>query len=175
MICHFLNITLQILHPFVVGCCKTTLIRIAAKECGASFYCLTPQDLYSSFLGSGESYLRSVFRQARARTPAIILLDELDSIISKRESQSTSSSKSSNSESRLLATLLAETDGLSSLTGDKIISQNNLHILKQETFISKIFASEACEGIMKGLCTCQNLLVCAFDVSCHKFGQSSSY
>ncbi|XP_030354028.1 spermatogenesis-associated protein 5-like protein 1 isoform X2 [Strigops habroptila] len=70
------------------GCAKTTLVKALATSCHCSFF--------------------SVFRQARANTPAIIFLDEIDSILGCRAHCKTSHGVSE----RVLSVLLNELDGI---------------------------------------------------------------
>ncbi|KAM6304011.1 ATPase family gene 2 protein homolog B isoform 2-T2 [Podargus strigoides] len=70
------------------GCAKTTLVKAVATSCHCSFL--------------------SVFRQARANTPAIIFLDEIDSILGSRSHCRTGHGVSE----RVLSVLLNELDGI---------------------------------------------------------------
>ncbi|KAB1253997.1 Spermatogenesis-associated protein 5-like protein 1 [Camelus dromedarius] len=63
------------------GCAKTTLVRALATSCHCSFVSVSRADLFSSFVGDSEKILSQVFRQVRANTPAIVFLDEIDSIL----------------------------------------------------------------------------------------------
>ena len=63
------------------GCCKTTLVRAAATASGAHVVALTGAALFSMYVGEGEALLRSAFQRARQAAPAIVFLDELDSLV----------------------------------------------------------------------------------------------
>lgn len=66
-------------------------------------------DILDKWLGGSESLLRSLFARARAASPCILFLDEIDSIASNREEDDTN-----DFTSRILSTLLNELDGVSS-------------------------------------------------------------
>ncbi|XP_032218211.2 spermatogenesis-associated protein 5-like protein 1 [Nematostella vectensis] len=87
------------------GCCKTTLVRAAASSTHCTFMSLSCAQLFSSYVGDAERTLRELFLKARATAPAILFLDELDSLAGKRGSNL-------GMETRLLATLLNEMDGV---------------------------------------------------------------
>ncbi|NXK33757.1 SPA5L protein, partial [Piprites chloris] len=90
------------------GCAKTTLVRAVATSCHCSFLSVSGADLFSPYVGDSEKILSQVFRQARANTPAIIFLDEIDSILGSR-SHGTSGRGVSE---RVLSVLLNELDGV---------------------------------------------------------------
>ena len=46
---------------WVVGCCKTTLVKAALTASGAAVQVLTAANLYSSLVGEGEALLRGAF------------------------------------------------------------------------------------------------------------------
>lgn len=64
------------------------------------------------YVGDSEALLQHVFKQARLSAPSIIFLDEIDAMFGKR-----SASDSESVSVQLLATLLAEMDGLELATG----------------------------------------------------------
>ncbi|XP_074693963.1 ATPase family gene 2 protein homolog B isoform X1 [Strix aluco] len=90
------------------GCAKTTLVRAVATSSHCSFLSVSGADLFSPYVGDSEKILSQVFRQARANTPAIIFLDEIDSILGSR-----SQGRSGHGVSeRVLSVLLNELDGI---------------------------------------------------------------
>jgi SpoVK/Ycf46/Vps4 family AAA+-type ATPase len=110
------------------GCSKTTLARAAATASGATFVSLSGAQVYSMYLGEGEALLRETFKRARLSAPSIIFLDELDSIVGKREhsnSSGNSGSGLSESGSRILSTLLTEMDGLELAQGVLVMGATN--------------------------------------------------
>ncbi|XP_031553473.1 spermatogenesis-associated protein 5-like protein 1 isoform X2 [Actinia tenebrosa] len=89
------------------GCCKTTLVRAVASSCHCTFLSLSCAQLYSPYVGDAERMIREIFLKARATAPSILFLDELDSLAGKR-----SEKDSSGPQTRLLASLLNEMDGV---------------------------------------------------------------
>ncbi|KFP72090.1 Spermatogenesis-associated protein 5-like 1, partial [Acanthisitta chloris] len=90
------------------GCAKTTLVKAVATSCHCSFLSVSGADLFSPYVGDSEKILSQVFRQARANTPAIIFLDEIDSILGSRSHCRTGRGVSE----RVLSVLLNELDGV---------------------------------------------------------------
>ncbi|XP_009679636.1 ATPase family gene 2 protein homolog B [Struthio camelus] len=90
------------------GCAKTTLVKAVATSCHCSFLSVSGADLFSPYIGDSEKILSQVFRQARANTPAIIFLDEIDSILGSRSHCKTGHGVSE----RVLSVLLNELDGI---------------------------------------------------------------
>uniref|UniRef100_A0A8C5PAL9 AFG2 AAA ATPase homolog B n=1 Tax=Leptobrachium leishanense TaxID=445787 RepID=A0A8C5PAL9_9ANUR len=88
------------------GCAKTTLVKAVATGCHCSFLSVSGADLFSPFVGDSEKTLAQIFRQARASTPAIVFLDEIDAIIGSR------SDHGSGVQERILSVLLNELDGV---------------------------------------------------------------
>uniref|UniRef100_A0A8C0HJP0 ATPase family gene 2 protein homolog B n=1 Tax=Chelonoidis abingdonii TaxID=106734 RepID=A0A8C0HJP0_CHEAB len=80
------------------GCAKTTLVKAVATSCHCSFLSVSGADLFSPY----------VFRQARAHTPAIIFLDEIDSILGSRSACKTGHG----APEKVLSVLLNELDGV---------------------------------------------------------------
>jgi len=92
------------------GSGKTSLVRAVASKRYSSFFYTDSASIYSSYVGQAERYLESLFHQARQNLPAIIFIDEIDAVVTKRGKQSQDSSGSM--EGRILATLLNEMDGI---------------------------------------------------------------
>ncbi|XP_069839410.1 ATPase family gene 2 protein homolog B [Dendropsophus ebraccatus] len=90
------------------GCAKTTLVKAVATSCHCSFFSISGADLFSPYVGDSEKTLAQLFRQARASTPAIVFLDEIDAIVGCRSESRTSSGV----QERILSVLLNELDGV---------------------------------------------------------------
>ncbi|MGH2773478.1 MAG: ATP-dependent zinc metalloprotease FtsH [Actinomycetota bacterium] len=60
------------------GCGKTLLARAVAGEAKANFYSISGSEFVESLVGVGAARVRDLFRQARASSPSIIFIDELD-------------------------------------------------------------------------------------------------
>lgn len=87
------------------GCGKTFLARAIAGELDARFIPVTLHDTLDMWLGNSEQNLHAVFAEARAETPAVLFLDEVDAIGQKRSRTNSSSLRS------IVAQLLNELDG----------------------------------------------------------------
>ena len=70
------------------GTGKTLMARAVANETGAFFFLINGPEIMSKMAGESESNLRKAFEEAEKNSPAIIFIDELDSIAPKREKAS---------------------------------------------------------------------------------------
>ncbi|KAK9814610.1 hypothetical protein WJX72_008610 [[Myrmecia] bisecta] len=68
------------------GCGKTALANAIANECGVKFYRISAPEIVSGMSGESEAKLRQLFEEASNNAPAIIFIDEIDAIATKRES-----------------------------------------------------------------------------------------
>jgi cell division protease FtsH len=66
------------------GTGKTLLARAVAGEAEAAFFPISGSDFMELFVGVGASRVRNLFKQAKEKAPAIIFIDELDSIGRRR-------------------------------------------------------------------------------------------
>ncbi len=66
------------------GCGKTLLARAVAGESGAAFYSISGSDFVELYAGVGAARVRDLFKEARENAPAIIFIDELDSVGRRR-------------------------------------------------------------------------------------------
>ena len=119
------------------GNSKTSLARIAAQVSQYTFFNVNSAELYSCYLGESERLLRETFENAKKRAPAIIFIDEIDSLVGTRsvglsslqpDASSSGSGGPSNKDpvqERVLSTLLNELDGVESLEGVIIIGATN--------------------------------------------------
>src|ERR671921_344668 len=101
------------------GTGKTLLARAVANESGAHFIAVSGPEILNKFWGQSEARLRSIFNEARAKAPAIILFDEIDSFASSRDMMSESF------EATLVSQLLSLMDGLNSLGRVCVIATTN--------------------------------------------------
>ena len=67
------------------GTGKTPMARAVANETGAFFFHLNGPEVMSKTAGESESNLQKAFEEAEKNSPAIIFIDELNSIAPKRE------------------------------------------------------------------------------------------
>ena len=102
------------------GTGKTLLARAVAGEAGVPFFFASGSEFDEMYVGVGAKRIRELFTNARAKAPAIIFIDELDAIGSKRVDRDPAYVKQS------LNQLLTELDGFSQDTGVIIIAATNL-------------------------------------------------
>ncbi|MFE4194522.1 tetratricopeptide repeat protein [Paenarthrobacter sp. NPDC056912] len=70
------------------GCGKTFMARAVAGELGASFMTATMTDILDKYIGETEKNLHEIFQAARRAAPAVLFLDEIDSVATKRSALS---------------------------------------------------------------------------------------
>jgi transitional endoplasmic reticulum ATPase len=101
------------------GTGKTRLAQAVANESDASFHSINGPEIMGSGYGESEKALREVFEEAAKSSPAIIFIDEIDSIAPKR------SQVHGEAEKRLVAQLLTLMDGLNSRAHVVVIAATN--------------------------------------------------
>lgn len=101
------------------GTGKTLLARAVAGESGVPFFFMSGAEFDEIYVGVGAKRVRELFGNARAKAPAIIFIDELDAIGSKRNERDPAYVKQS------LNQLLTELDGFTQETGIVIIAATN--------------------------------------------------
>jgi len=101
------------------GTGKTLLVRAMAHELKAQFLYVSGPEVVGSVYGESESNLRKVFHEASHHLPSIILIDELDAIISKR------GESGSQADTRMTTQLLELMDGLKQVEGVMVIGTTN--------------------------------------------------
>jgi SpoVK/Ycf46/Vps4 family AAA+-type ATPase len=70
------------------GTGKTMLAKAVATEAGANFLNVSMSSVASKWFGEGERYMRAVFTLASKIAPAVIFIDEVDSMLGSRKSNS---------------------------------------------------------------------------------------
>ncbi|PSP78054.1 AAA family ATPase [Halobacteriales archaeon QS_1_68_20] len=88
------------------GTGKTLMAKAVANEVDAYFTTISGPEIMSKYYGESEEQLREVFEEAEENAPAIVFIDEIDSIAPKREEVS------GDVERRVVAQLLSLMDGL---------------------------------------------------------------
>jgi proteasome regulatory subunit len=104
------------------GTGKTMLAKAVANQTDATFIKMAGSELVQKFIGEGARLVRDLFELAEEREPAIIFIDEIDAIASKR----TESKTSGDAEvQRTMMQLLSEMDGFDQRGEISIIAATN--------------------------------------------------
>ncbi|MFW6449181.1 MAG: AAA family ATPase, partial [Halobacteriota archaeon] len=96
------------------GTGKTLMAKAIANEIDAYFTTISGPEIMSKYYGESEEQLREIFDEAEQNAPAIVFIDEIDSIAPKREEVT------GDVERRVVAQLLSLMDGLEE-RGDVIV------------------------------------------------------
>jgi ATP-dependent metalloprotease FtsH len=106
------------------GCGKTLLARALAGESGAAFYYISGADFVELYVGVGAARVRDLFREARENVPAIVFIDELDSVGRNRGGGATTANSGSEQE-QALNQILTELDGFDVTEGVMLVGATN--------------------------------------------------
>lgn len=101
------------------GCGKTLIAKAVANESASNFVVINGPEIMSKFYGESEQRLRQIFKDAMAKAPTIIFIDELDAIASKR------AEVTGEVERRVVAQLLALMDGMVSRGEVMVVGATN--------------------------------------------------
>lgn len=101
------------------GSGKTLIARAIANETGAFFFLINGPEIMSKMAGEAEGNLRKAFEEAEKNSPAIIFIDEIDSIAPKRDKVQ------GEVERRIVSQLLTLMDGLKSRGQVVVIGATN--------------------------------------------------
>ena len=104
------------------GTGKTLLAKAVAGEANVPFFSLSGSDFVEMFVGVGASRVRDLFKQAAAKAPCIIFIDEVDAIGKSRDGQY---GGGNDEREQTLNQLLAEMDGFDSSKGVVILAATN--------------------------------------------------
>jgi transitional endoplasmic reticulum ATPase len=102
------------------GTGKTLIAKAVANEVDAHFISLSGPEIMSKYYGESEKGLREKFEEAEQNAPAVIFIDEIDSIAPKREETK------GEVERRIVAQLLSLMDGLKGRGQVIVIAATNL-------------------------------------------------
>ena len=101
------------------GTGKTLMAKAVANEIDAHFETISGPEIMSKYYGESEEQLRDVFEEADENAPAIVFIDEIDSIAAKREEAG------GDVERRVVAQLLSLMDGLEERGRVTVIAATN--------------------------------------------------
>ncbi|DAC61628.1 MAG TPA: AAA family ATPase [Candidatus Poseidoniales archaeon] len=101
------------------GTGKTMIAKAVANETNAHFTSINGPEIISKYYGESEKQLREIFDDAASNAPAVIFIDELDSIAPKREDVS------GEVERRVVAQLLTLMDGMQGRDNVVVIGATN--------------------------------------------------
>ncbi len=101
------------------GTGKTLIAKAVANEIDADFHTISGPEIMSKYYGESEEQLREVFEEAEENAPAIIFIDELDSIAPKR------GEAGGDVERRVVAQMLSLMDGLEERGNVVVIGATN--------------------------------------------------
>lgn len=103
------------------GTGKTLIARAVAGEAKVPFFSLSGSSFVEMFVGVGASRVRELFKDAEAKAPCIIFIDEIDAIGKSRDNQL----QSNDEREQTLNQLLSEMDGFDSSKGIVILAATN--------------------------------------------------
>ncbi|HEV8320809.1 MAG TPA: ATP-dependent metallopeptidase FtsH/Yme1/Tma family protein, partial [Myxococcota bacterium] len=104
------------------GTGKTLLARAIAGEAGVPFFSISGSDFVEMFVGVGASRVRDLFQTAKKQAPAIIFVDEIDSIGRKRGA---GLGGGHDEREQTLNQMLSEMDGFETAEGIVILAATN--------------------------------------------------
>merc|ERR1712203_3724 len=101
------------------GSGKTLIAKAVANETGAFFFLINGPEIMSKMAGEAESNLRRAFEEAEKNAPAIIFIDEIDSIAPKRDKTN------GEVERRIVSQMLTLMDGMKGRSQTVVIGATN--------------------------------------------------
>ena len=101
------------------GCGKSMIMRAIASECDANFIPVSASTILSKMLGDTEKAIEKMFKDAKESQPCVIFIDEVESIIPKRDESLSAV------EQRMVAEFLKQMDGLKDLGRVIVVGATN--------------------------------------------------
>ena len=103
------------------GTGKTMLAKAVAGEANVPFFSMSGSEFVEMFVGMGAAKVRDLFKQAKAKTPCIVFIDEIDAIGKKRDNQVGGNDE----REQTLNQLLTEMDGFEENSGVMLLAATN--------------------------------------------------
>lgn len=97
------------------GTGKTLIGKCIACQSGATFFSISASSLTSKWVGEGEKMVRALFAVARCHQPAVIFIDEIDSLLSQRTDGEHDSSR------RIKTEFLVQLDGAATVAEERLL------------------------------------------------------
>ncbi|KAH9490010.1 Fidgetin-like protein 1 [Bulinus truncatus] len=97
------------------GTGKTLIGKCVASQSKSTFFSISASSLTSKWVGEGEKMVRALFAVARCHQPAVIFIDEIDSLLSQRSDSEHESSR------RIKTEFLVQLDGATTQSDDRIL------------------------------------------------------
>ncbi|PON38702.1 Peptidase [Trema orientale] len=104
------------------GTGKTLLAKAIAGEAGVPFFSLSGSEFIEMFVGVGASRVRDLFNKAKANSPCLVFIDEIDAVGRQR---GTGIGGGNDEREQTLNQLLTEMDGFSGNSGVIVIAATN--------------------------------------------------
>lgn len=97
------------------GTGKTLIGKCIASQSKATFFSISASSLTSKWVGEGEKMVRALFAVARCHLPAVIFIDEIDSLLSQRTDGENDASR------RIKTEFLVQLDGATTSSDDRLL------------------------------------------------------
>ena len=97
------------------GTGKTMIAKAVATECKCTFFSISASSLTSKYLGESEKLVRALFQLAYEMQPSVVFIDEIESILSKRNEGENDAMK------RLKTEFLIQFDGVGSSEENRVL------------------------------------------------------
>jgi cell division protease FtsH len=107
------------------GCGKTLLARAVAGEANVPFFFMSGSEFVEMFVGLGAARMRELFQQAKEKAPALVFLDEIDTIGKGRAGALGAGFGGHDEREQTLNQLLVEMDGFDASKGVIIMAATN--------------------------------------------------
>ncbi|XP_050685778.1 fidgetin-like protein 1 isoform X2 [Eriocheir sinensis] len=97
------------------GTGKTMIGKCIASQSGSTFFSISASSLTSKWVGEGEKMVRAMFAVARCHQPAVIFIDEIDSLLTQRSDSDHESSR------RIKTEFLIQLDGATTENEERLL------------------------------------------------------